>query len=74
MIVLSVVEILLWGGLFAIIPLVFAVQANSAYKIGDIAKGDAKAKTAKTALIIIAVVMLVLVIALVATGALSDLS
>ena len=68
LIVLSVLEILFLGGLFAIIPLVFSIQANSAYKIGDIAGGDAKAKTAKTALIVIAVVCVVLLVILFATG------
>lgn len=72
LIVLSVLEIIFLGGLFAIIPLVFAVQANSAYSVGDYVTGDAKAKTAKTALIVVAVVavvLLVLVFGLAATGA-----
>lgn len=60
LIVLSVVEIILWGGLFGIIPLVFAVQANSAYSAGDIVTGDAKSKNAKTALIAVAIAMLAL--------------
>ena len=68
LIVLSVLELLFLGGLFAIIPLVFSIQANSAYKVGDIVGGDAKAKTAKTALIIIAIVGVVSYIALIAMG------
>ena len=68
LIVLSVLELLFLGGLFAIIPLVFSVQANSAYKLGDIAGGDAKAKNAKIALIVIAAVGVLALIALFATG------
>ena len=68
LIVLSVLEILFCGGLLAIIPLIFAIQANSAYNMGDIAGGDAKAKTAKTALIIILVVGIVFTIAFFALG------
>ena len=71
LIVLSVLEIIFCGGLFAIIPLVFAVQANTAYKMGDIVTGDAKAKSAKTALIVILVVGIVAIIALFAMGGLS---
>jgi hypothetical protein len=68
LIVLSILEILFLGGLLAIIPLVFAIQANSAYKMGDIMTGDAKAKTAKTALIVIAIVAVVLYAIVIATG------
>ena len=64
-------EILFCGGLLAIIPLIFSIQANSAYNAGDIATGDAKCKTAKMALIIIPIVVIVLLIILAATGALS---
>ena len=67
-IVLSVLEILFLGGLLGIIPLVFAIQANSAYKLGDIAGGDAKAKTAKTALIVVAVIGILIYIAMFAMG------
>lgn len=74
LIVLSIVELVLWGGLFAIIPLVFAVQANTAYKLGDIATGDAKSKTAKTALIVIAIAVLVLFIVVIAGGFLTSSS
>ena len=68
LIVLSILEILFLGGLFAIIPLVFAVQANSAYKMGDIAGGDAKAKTAKIALIVIAAIGVLLLVWMFAMG------
>lgn len=74
LIVLSVLEILFLGGLFAIIPLVFAVQANSAYKMGDIMGGDAKAKNAKTALIVIAGIGVLCYIALFAMGGFAILS
>ena len=67
-IVLSVLEILFLGGLLGIIPLVFSIQANSAYKLGDIAGGDAKAKTAKTALIVVAVIGILIFIAMFAMG------
>ena len=62
LIILSVLEIIFLGGLLAIIPLVFSIQANSAYNAGDIVTGDAKAKTAKTALIVIAIVAVVLLV------------
>ena len=58
-IVCSVLEFLFCGGLFAIIPLIFSIQAGSAYKSGDIAGGDAKAKNAKTALIVVLIVGIV---------------
>ena len=73
LIVLSVLEFLFCGGLLAIIPLVFAIQASSAYKVGDIAGGDAKAKTAKTALIIVLVIALAAYVALVGFGGCSAL-
>ena len=74
LIILSVLEFLFCGGLFAIIPLVFAIQANSAYNMGDIAGGDAKAKTAKTALIIILCVGILAYVALFALGGIAALS
>ena len=67
-IVLSVLEILFLGGLFAIIPLVFSIQANTAYKIGDVVTGDAKVKNAKIALIVIAAIGVLLYIALFTMG------
>ena len=67
-IVLSVLEILFLGGLFAIIPLVFSIQANTAYKIGDVVTGDAKVKNAKLALIVIAAIGVLLYIALFTMG------
>ena len=67
-IVLSVLEFLFLGGLLAIIPFVFAIQANSAYSAGDIAGGDAKANTAKTALIVVAVIGVVIYLGLFAMG------
>ena len=73
LIVLSVLELLFCGGLFAIIPLVFSVQANTAYKMGDNVAGDAKAKSAKIALIVILAVGIVAIIALFAMGGLSAL-
>lgn len=71
LIVLSVLEFLFCGGLLAIIPLVFAIQASSAYSAGNVELGDAKAKTAKTALIIILIVGLCAYFALFGVGACS---
>ena len=71
LIVLSVLEFLFCGGLLAIIPFIFAIQANSAYNLGNIEAGDAKAQTAKTALIIILVVGLCAYFALFGLGACS---
>ena len=68
LIVLSILEILFAGGLLAIIPLVFSIQANSAYKMGDIATGDAKGKTAKIFLIIFAVLAVISYVYLFAFG------
>lgn len=72
LIVLSVLEIMFFGGLLGIIPLIFAIQANSSYSMGDDITGDAKAKTAKTALIVIAIIGVIVVglvaAACVATG------
>ena len=70
-IVLSVLELLFCGGLFAIIPLVFSIQANTAYKMGDNVTGDAKAKSAKIALIVILAVGILAIFAVVAMGGLS---
>ena len=51
-IVLSIIEIVVAGGLLAIIPLVFSIQYKSAYAAGDIATAEAKHKTARTLLIV----------------------
>ena len=69
LIVCSVLEFLFCGGLLAIIPFIFAIQANSAYKAGDIAGGDVKAKNAKTALIVILIVGIVCYAVLFGIGA-----
>lgn len=73
LIVLSVLEFLFLGGLLAIIPFVFALQASSAYRVGDVVNGDAKARISKISLIIIAVLGIVLYIALFALGGLAIL-
>ena len=53
-IVLSIVEILFWGGIFGVIPLIFSLLAYSAYNSGNIAEGQAKERNAKIALIAVA--------------------
>ena len=68
LIVLSVLEILFAGGLLAIIPLVFSIQANSAYKAGDIVTGDSKAKTAKIFLVVFLVIAILAYVYLFAMG------
>lgn len=68
LIVLSVLEFLFCGGLLAIIPLVLAIQAGSAYSAGNIAGGDAKAKSAKTALIVVLAIGIVAYVGLFGLG------
>ena len=61
-IVLSVLEFLFCGGLFAIIPFVFSLQYRDAYLQGNYELAASKKKNAKTALIVILVVGIVLTI------------
>lgn len=59
-IVFAVLEFLFLGGLLAIIPFVFTMQAKSAITAGNYAEATAKQATAQKALIIIAIVSLLL--------------
>ena len=68
LIVFSILEFFPCGSLFAIIPLILAIQSRLAYKAGDIERGDSKAEISKTALIVIFVTMVISYMMLLATG------
>lgn len=62
-IVLSVLEILLCGGIFGIIPLVLSIQYKNAVSAGLVDQAAAKRKSARTALIVVLIVGIIAVIA-----------
>ena len=72
-ILIAILEIIFLGGLFAIIPLVFAIQMRGAISRGDWATAEAKGKSAKMWLIIAPVIAIVILIIGFASGAYSSM-